>query len=304
MLRFIGQRLLYISTICVLIIFAIYLGMSMADNSTSQAPNFDLVQFAPRAWDNTRNFIVDLFQGELGLVRHDTLGLIEIKDILGQTALNSMGLLAIALLAATILGISFGVIAALIKNDKVLLAILMLTILGASTPSFFAGLLLQQAELKYLQIFGSPLVKMAGFGWDFEHMAMPVLVLMAYPLAYLIRSSFISLNQVLKEDYIQTAYAKGLFTGRVVRVHAFRNIAIPVLTAIGISLRFSLSTLPVVEYFFAWPGLGLRLLEAIRQGQDRLVVAFALVLGLSIQLINLFLDIIYRVIDPRLRVKP
>jgi peptide/nickel transport system permease protein len=304
MLRFLGQRLLYIITICVLIIFSIYLGMSMADNSVNQNPNFDLVYFGQRAWNNTSNFIQELFQGELGQIRHDTLGLVEIKDILGQTALNSLGLLAIALLAATILGISFGVIAALIKNEKVLLALLMLTILGASTPSFFAGLLLQQAELKYLQTFGNQLVKMAGFGWDFEHMAMPVLVLMAYPLAYLIRSSFISLNQVLKEDYIQTAYAKGLFTKRVVSVHAFKNIAIPVLTAIGISLRFSLSTLPVVEYFFAWPGLGLRLLEGIRQGQDRLVVVFALVLGLTIQLINLFLDIIYRVIDPRLRVKP
>ncbi len=304
MLRFLGQRLLYISTICVLIIFSIYLGMSMSENSVSQNPNFDLVYFGQRAWSNTRLFIRDLFQGELGLVRHDTLGLIEIKDILGQTALNSLGLLATALLAATVLGISFGVFAALIKNEKILLAILMLSILGASTPSFFAGLILQQGELKYLEIFGNQLVKMAGYGWDFEHMAMPVLVLMAYPLAYLIRSSFISLNDVLKEHYIQTAYAKGLFKSRVIWIHAFRNIAVPVLTAIGISLRFSLSTLPVVEYFFAWPGLGLRLLEGIRQGQDRLVVTFALVLGLTIQLINLFLDIIYRVIDPRLRVKP
>lgn len=304
MLRFLAQRLLYISTICVLIVFSIYLGMGMADNSVTQNPNYDLVYYGQRAWTNTRVFIVDLFKGDLGRIRHNTLGLIDIKDILGQTAINSLGLLATALLAATILGISFGVFAALIKNEKVLLAILMLSILGASTPSFFAGLLLQQGELKYLQIFGNQLVKMAGFGWDFEHMAMPVLVLMAYPLAYLIRSSFISLNQVLKEDYIQTAYAKGLFTGRVVRIHAFRNIAVPVLTAIGISLRFSLSTLPVVEYFFAWPGLGLRLLEGIRQGQDRLVVTFALVLGLTIQLINLLLDVIYRVIDPRLRVKP
>lgn len=276
----------------------------MSENSVSQNPNFDLVYFGQRAWNNTSVFVKDLFQGDLGVVRHDTLGLVEIKDILGQTALNSLGLLATALLAATILGISFGVFAALIKNEKVLLAILMLSILGASTPSFFAGLILQQGELKYLEIFGNQLVKMAGFGWDFEHMAMPVLVLMAYPLAYLIRSSFISLNDVLKEHYIQTAYAKGLFKSRVVWVHAFRNIAVPVLTAIGISLRFSLSTLPVVEYFFAWPGLGLRLLEGIRQGQDRLVVTFALVLGLTIQLINLFLDIIYRVIDPRLRVDP
>lgn len=301
MLRFLGRRLIYILSICILIIFAIYLGMGMANNSTVQDPSYDLVRYGQRAWAYTRNFIEDLFTGDLGQIRHEVLGRIGIGNLLADTFFKSMGLLGTALLAATILGITFGVIAALIKNKRIVLLLMMLTILGVSTPTFFAGLLLQQGELKYLDVFGRALVKMAGFGWDFKHMFMPVLVLMARPTAYLTRATFISLDHVLGEHYIQSAYAKGLFKGRVIRVHAFRNIGIPVLTAIGISLRFSLSALPVVEYFFAWPGIGLRLLEAIQQNQARLVVSFALVLGVTIQLINLALDISYRFIDPRLR---
>lgn len=80
-----------------------------------------------------------------------------------------------------------------------------------------------------------------------------------------------------------------------------RNIAVPVLTAVGVSLRFSLSTLPVVEFFFAWPGVGLRLLEAINAGQLRVVVTLALALGMTFLLVNLLLDIVYRLVDPRLR---
>jgi len=301
MLRFFSQRLIYIITICILIIFSIYLGMGMVKNSVVQNPNFDLVRNGQRAWNNTRLYIEDLFTGDLGEIRHERLGQISIWDLLKDTYLNSMGLLATALFVSTVLGFLFGVFAALIKNKMILMALMLLTILGVSTPSFFAALLLQQGELKYLETFGRALVKMAGFGWDFKHMFMPVLVLMARPMAYLTRASFISLNNVLGENYIQTARAKGLYKRTIINVHAFRNIAIPVLTAIGISLRFSLSTLPVVEFFFAWPGIGLRLLEAIQQGQNRLAVTFALVLGLTIQLINLALDMAYRLIDPRLR---
>lgn len=301
MLRFLSQRLLYSCLICILIIFAIYLGMGMSQNSTVQNPSYDLVRYGERAWSSTRNFIEDLFQGELGSVKHEQLGRIEIKTLVLDTYFKSMGLLGTALLTATVLGVLIGVLAALFKNKKIVSAVMLLTILGVSTPSFFAGLLLQQGEVKFLDLFGRTLVKMAGFGWDFEHMFMPVLVLIARPTAYLTRASFIALDHVLGEDFIRTAKAKGLFRRRVIQVHAFRNIMVPVLTAIGLSLRFSLSTLPVVEYFFAWPGIGLRMLEAIRQSQDRLVVTFALVLGITILLINLALDSSYRFIDPRLR---
>jgi len=301
MLRFAGRRLTFIISVCVLIVFFIYLGMQMYSNSVVREPDYDVANHGQQAWSETRAYIEDLFSGDLGSVDHELMGNIAIWDLLKDTYVKSMGLLGVALLASALLGTSIGVSAALIKNKRTVLAILVLTILGVSTPSFFAGLLLQQGELRYLAIFGSPLVKMAGFGWDFDHMLMPVLVLMARPLAYVTRTSFIALDRIMEENFIRTAYAKGLYRRRVVTVHAMKNIAIPVLTAIGVSLRFSLSTLPVVEFFFSWPGVGLRLLEAINARQERLVVTLALALGLTLLLVNLFLDLSYRFIDPRMR---
>ncbi|MEJ2749331.1 MAG: ABC transporter permease subunit [Anaerolineae bacterium] len=95
--------------------------------------------------------------------------------------------------------------------------------------------------------------------------------------------------------------SKGLRRSMIVLVHALKNIAVPVLTAVSVSLRFSLSSLPVVEFFFAWPGLGLRLIEAINGRQTTVVVTLAFALGLTFLIVNLLLDVIYRMIDPRLR---
>jgi ABC-type dipeptide/oligopeptide/nickel transport system permease component len=105
----------------------------------------------------------------------------------------------------------------------------------------------------------------------------------------------------MQKDYIRTAYAKGLLRRRVVNVHAMRNLAVPVLTAVGVSLRFSLGSLPVVELFFNWPGLGFQLIQAIDARQTALVTSLALQMGLTFLLANLALDLLYRVIDPRLR---
>ena len=301
MLQFIGKRLLFILSVCVLIIFAVNMGMDMSRNSSVEEPSYDLVEFSQQAWTDTRAYIENAIAGDLGTVNHDVLGTMPVWDMLKDTYIKSMGLLLVALLIATFFGLLFGIFAALVKKQQVVLGLLILTILGVSTPSFFAGLLLQQGEIKYFQATGEQLVKMAGFGWDIEHMLMPVLVLMARPLAYLTRAAYLSLSRILEENYIRTAYSKGLRERWVVLIHAMRNVAVPVLTAIGVSLRFSLSTLPVVEFFFAWPGIGLRLLEAINARQTEVVVTLALSLGLTFLIINLILDVAYRMIDPRLR---
>jgi len=301
MLRFVIRRLSFILAVCVMIIFAINLGMGMARNSIVQEPDYKVARHGVTAWANTRVYIENLADGDLGSFDHPVLGRTPIWDLLKDVYVKSMGLLFVSLLISALLGVYIGISAALIKNNRTVLALLILTILGVSTPSFFAGLLLQQGELRYLAIFGTPLVKMAGFGWDFDHMLMPVLVLMARPLAYITRATFIALDEVMDENYINTAYAKGLKRRWVILNHALPNIAISTLTAIGVSLRFSLSTLPVVELFFAWPGIGLRLLESIQARQADVVVTLALALGLTFLLINLVLDVIYRMIDPRLQ---
>jgi ABC-type dipeptide/oligopeptide/nickel transport system permease component len=288
MLRFIGRRFAFIVVICIVIIFFVNLGMSMVSNSQVATPDYGLIDRSLRAWQETRAFVFGNKQ-------------VSNADALREAYINSMGLLAVALALAALVGLWIGSVAALTKRQTVVFSLLALTLIGISTPSFVAALLLQMGELKYLDIFGQRLVSMAGFGWDFEHMLMPVLVLAALPLAYLTRAAFISLTHVMEEDYIRTAFSKGLSQRRAVNAHALRNIAIPVLTALGVSIRFALSTLPVVEFFFEWPGMGRRLLEAINARQTTTVVVLAAALGLTFLLINLVLDVAYRIVDPRMR---
>ena len=300
MLRFITQKIVSLGLVCILIVFAAHLGMRMVGNSESSKPDYDLVENSARAWKDTRAYLASALHGNFGTITTQK-GEVSTASVLEETYINSMGLLLVALGLGAFLGILMGTSAALIKNRTLLFWVFGLTLIGISTPSFFAGLLLRQGEIWYLNTFGHSLVSVGGFGWNYKHMLLPVLVLAARPMAYLARASHLAVSRVMEEDYIRTAFSKGLTQARTVNVHAVRNIAIPVLTAIGVSLRFSLSALPVVEFLFFWPGMGLRLLEAINARQTVLVATLAAALGFTFLSLNLVLDVVYKVIDPRMR---
>ena len=298
--RFILRRLTFGIFVCVLIAFFFQLGMNMTINSRQAEPNFDLVDLSVDAWRDTREFFSSALRGDLGTV-YTVAGRVEVKDVLWDAYVNSMGLLLTAMICASVLGLAIGISAALIRSGCIVLPLLTITLLGVSAPSFLGALLLQIGEIYYLRTFGRRLVLMAGFGWDFKHMLMPLLLLGARPLAYLTRASYGALSRIMNEDYIRTAYSKGLTKSYTVAVHALRNMIVPMLTAISVSLRFSLSSLPVIEVFFLWPGMGLALLRAIDQRQAALVVPLALMIGLTLVVTNLLLDVISRFVDPRMR---
>jgi peptide/nickel transport system permease protein len=174
------------------------------------------------------------------------------------------------------------------------------TLLGISLPTFFTALVLQVIEITWYQRTGVRLVPVGGFGWD-AHLVLPALVLAARPLAQVARITFLSLSEAADQDYVRTAHAKGLPSRQVWAEHIMPNAAVPILTSLGVSLRFSLASLPVVELFFSWPGLGSTLLTAIRSQQTNLVISLALALGLTFMLVNLLLELATRALDPRLR---
>ena len=300
MLRLIAQKVSFILLVVLTIIFFVHMGMRMVHNSDAADPSYDLVDFGQLAWADTRAYLTHVLAGDLGAVRVNGVSQ-PLGQVLWESYKNSMGLLLVALALATVLGLLAGSTMALTKRKRWITFILALTLVGMSLPAFFGGLLLQRAEIWYVSRGNAPLVSLAGFGWDMSHMLLPVIVLMARPLAQLTRTSFISLDRTFKEDYIKTAKAKGLSTTQTVSGHALKNVAIPFLTAVGVSLRFSLSALPIVEFFFVWPGIGLLMLQAITLRQTTLVVTLALALGLTFLMINLLLDIAYYAIDPRLR---
>lgn len=296
---FIARRLLFIAFVALAIVFFCFLGMGMVRNSSTSRPSYDLPFFARQAARNTIGWVRKAAQGDLGQVTMREASQ-PVTEILSDTYVKSMGLLLASLALAAALGVSVGIFAGLREHTWLALPILTLTLLGVSTPSFFAALALQVGEIRFLQMTGIRLFPVGGFGWD-RHIVMPALVLAARPVAHLARVTFISIAEVINQDYIRTARAKGLTNLMVLNRHTLRNALVPILTAVGVSLRFALGSLPVVELYFGWPGMGSRLLNAIRRGETQVVVGLAVALGLTFMFVNLLLDVTYRLVDPRLR---
>jgi ABC-type dipeptide/oligopeptide/nickel transport system permease component len=210
--------MLFIIMVCALIIFFVHLGMRMAVNSTGAGAGLDLARDTSLAWTDTISYVRAGLQGQLGFIISDHGFPVLVRDILRESYINSMGLLLFALSGSALIGIVTGGFLALTRHKNLVLPILTLTLLGISIPSFFAGILLQQGEILFLRTFGHRLVSIVGFAWDFEHMFLPLLVLSARPLAYLTRASYINLSRIFEQDFIRTAYAKGLSRMRTVNI--------------------------------------------------------------------------------------
>lgn len=303
MLRFAIRRVAFILAVSLGIVFFAFFGMRMARNSTSPAPSYNPLPAAEYAWTSTLDYVGNLVRGNMGTIAvrsGRSSRQVSVAQTIGDTYPKSMGLLLIALLVAALIGIPVGVFAAIHRRSPVSLGTMTATLIGVSVPSFFAAALLQIAEIYWFRATGVRLVPVGGFGWD-AHLVIPALVLAARPLAHLARIAYMTFSDILEQDYIRTAHAKGLYDTMVTRGHAYPNAAVPILTALGVSLRFSLGSLPVVEYFLGWPGIGAALLDAIRNRQDVGVAGMALVIGLTFMLMNLILDVAYRYVDPRLK---
>ena len=294
MLRFVIQRLLFILVVVLSIVFIVHWGMGLIQGGG------DVWESGRIAFEESGSFIKQALLGDLGSYVADT-NTFPISEMLRQSFSASMGLLFIASLLAALIGVLLGIFVALSKGRVFAFSVLAVTIVGVSLPSFFAAMLLQHGIIVYFREFDRRLLSVAGFGWDYKHMLLPIIVLAARPVAYLMRTTYIVLKRTLEEDYVRTAHSKGLSRRYVINVHALRNVAVPILTAIGVSWRFSLGILPVVEFMFAWPGMGLRMLEGINSQQTSMVVPLAAVFGPTLLLGNLVLDVAYRIVDPRVR---
>ncbi len=215
---------------------------------------------------------------------------------------NSAGLLLVSLFIAGFLGITLGILAAQMRRSGLSSVMLLVSILGVSTPSFLLAMLFWILNVQMYHWIGTrrALLPPTGFGWDL-HLVMPALVLAARPLAQIMQVTYVSMSEALSQDYMRSARARGAGQRLLIFRHALRNVLIPILTTLGTSLRFSLASLPVVESFFIWSGLGLGLLQAIDLGMDTLVVDLLVALGAMFILINFVLEFIYPLIDARLR---
>ena len=308
-LTFVAGRLLFIAVVAFAIVYFCTLGLRLSANSTSIGRGRSVWELADPALEETFDFFENASRGDLGYVVQGVLQRtrVPVTTMLAQAYVESGQLLVTAIGLSTAIGVIAGGLAASRKHSPLAFSTLTLTVIGVSIPSFFLALLFRIADILFYRQTGVGLVPVFGSGLDRTQSLLPIvtfpaLVLAARPLAHITRVTFISISEILERDFIRTARAKGLGSAVVFWKHALRNAGVSILTAVVVSLRFALGSLPVVEVFFEWPGLGLALLNSIQRREITVVAALALSLGMTFLLINLLMDVLYRFIDPRLRV--
>ncbi|BBK37660.1 ABC transporter permease [Allostella sp. ATCC 35155] len=222
--------------------------------------------------------------------------------------------LAIAAMGISILvGIPLGMWAGFRPESLAGRAIMAGSILGFSLPTFWVGLMLIMVfavHLGWLPSTGrGETVEFLGLqvsiftldGWS--HLLLPAFNLALFKMALVIRLTRAGMRENLLMDYVKFARAKGLSTGRVIFVHVMKNIMIPVVTILGLELGSVIAFAVVTETIFAWPGMGKLIIDSINQLDRPVIVAYLLITVSMFIIINLVVDILYSVLDPRVRLK-
>ncbi|GHT67894.1 peptide ABC transporter permease [Bacteroidia bacterium] len=223
---------------------------------------------------------------------------------------NTLILALAAIVFASLVGIAIGVISALLKNtvwDKLLLT---LTTLGMSTPSFFAALLVGWifafllGNYTHLNLTGN-LWELDDYGESLhlhlKNLLLPALTLGVRPLSVIAQLARSSLLDVLSQDYIRTARAKGLSFVQVLRRHALRNALNPVVTAISGWFASMLAGVIFVEYIFGYKGLGFLMIDALNMLDMPVVMGCVMLIAIAFVVVNLLADLCYALLDPRIK---
>ncbi|WP_368415827.1 ABC transporter permease [Falsiroseomonas sp.] len=250
-------------------------------------------------WQQYFVFLAGAAQGNLG-----------VSVVTGEPALAeiwaavppSAALAVAGMLVAVAVGVPLGIIAAVRQGSAVDVLVMLVALGGISFPVFWVGLVAILTLSHALGLFPAlGASSEPGFWTGLHHMALPALVLGLSVAAYIARLTRSAMLEVLGQDHIRVARAMGVPERRIVWNLALRNALIPVLAVIGVTFAWSLGNAILVEAVFSRPGLGSTILKAILARDYQLVQAGVLVLAASVVLLNTILDVVYGMIDPRLR---
>jgi ABC-type dipeptide/oligopeptide/nickel transport system permease component len=220
-------------------------------------------------------------------------------------------LAATAMTISLILGIGLGVVVSVRPHGWLNRFIMAGSLMGISIPTFLIGILLVMLFSVYLDIlpsFGRGDTVQLGFwrtglltltGW--QHIILPALTLSGYQLAVMLRLTRAGMRETLSEEYIKTAWAKGLSPSAVILKHALRNVLIPVVTIAGLSFGELIAFSIVTETIFQWPGMGNLLLTSIFETDQPVIVTYIMLAALIILLINILVDLLYAFLNPKIR---
>ena len=217
----------------------------------------------------------------------------QVTDIIMDGMKTSAKLGVIAAFAALIVGVVLGSVAALRRNKFIDKCIMVITTAFVSMPSFIIGSLL-------LILFAIKLMVVPANGSTPQGLILPVITLSLYPMAYITRLTRSSMLDVLGQDYIRTARAKGVSGPKIIFGHALKNSLIPVITYFGPMLAYIVTGSLVVEQIFAVPGIGRAFVNSITGRDYTLIMGTTIILATLIVIMNLVSDIMYKIVDPRI----
>ncbi|MTH77347.1 ABC transporter permease subunit [Paracoccus aestuariivivens] len=273
-------------------------------------------------WQQYFTYLGDLMHGDLG---HS---IVTKKPVLAEfLALfpATVELAIVAIIIATVIGVPVGVIAAIKRGSWFDQISMTGALIGFSMPIFWWGLLLiiffsgilqwtpvsGRISLMYFfpQVTGFMLIdslisgQKGAFGSALSHLILPSIVLATIPLAVIARQTRSAMLEVMGEDYVRTAKAKGLSLGRVIGVHALRNAMIPVITTIGLQIGVLMAGAILTETIFSWPGIGKWMIDSISRRDYPVVQSGLLLIAGIVMIVNLLVDLTYGLINPRIRHK-
>ncbi len=233
-----------------------------------------------------------------------------VTEVLGETLPNTFVLAVSAIIIAILLGIALGIVSALFKDQWLDKVIQVVSTLGMSVPSFFSAILFAWVfgfvlhEYTNLEMTGS-LYELDDFGEamhiKWKNLILPAIVLGIRPLAVVIQLMRNSLLEVFNQDYIRTARAKGLSEFQIIKKHAIKNAMNPVVTAISGWFASMLAGAVFVEYIFGWNGLGKEIVNALNTLDLPVIMGAVLVIATMFVMINIFVDLIYAWLDPKVK---
>ena len=236
----------------------------------------------------------------------------KVSNILGEAFPNTLLLAAVSISIAFILGLVIGILTAILNTNFLNKLTLFITTIGMSLPSFFAAILMAWVfgfileDVTGLSMTGS-LYTVDEYGrgeyLTLSNLILPALTLGMRPLAVVVELTRTSLLEAMSMDYVRTAKAKGLRPWRVICVHALRNALNPVVTAISGWFASLLAGAVFVEYVFDWKGIGVVVVDALEKYDFPVIMGAVLLIAVMLILVNLIVDIIYGIIDPRVRIQ-
>jgi peptide/nickel transport system permease protein len=261
-------------------------------------------------WQQYLHFVKNAFQGDFG--RSFVFGESALKLIV-QRVPATLELAFTALVLSILIGIPLGLYSGLKPESPVSKTIMGGSILGFSLPTFWVGIMMIMIFAVMLGILPSTgrgeTVTILGIRVSFltvdglKHLLMPAINLALLKISLVIRLTRAGTREVILQDYVKFARAKGLSNRRVIFVHVLKNILIPVITVIGLELGNLIAFSVVTETVFAWPGMGKLIIDSIQLLDRPIIVAYLMIIVFMFVTINLVVDILYSVLDPRVRLQ-